>query len=263
MRTIVVDDEKIMLTLFGRLSSDIPDINIVGEFGNAEDAISYALENPVDLAFLDVELPVIDGIQLAYRLRLIRRDILIVFVTAHEEYVWQFNRVGGDYYVLKPYTKETLEMAMEKIRLLARRQEKRLYIQTFGRFMVTEDGRPLRLTGKAKEILALIVTRRGKEISNEEIYSTIWEGREYSNEQMSVFYNALGRLRKALKEEGYENLLITTPRGQMVNTDLFDCDYYAWQDGNMNRRDKFEGEFMSEYSWGEYILADITHESMN
>ena len=258
MRAIVVDDEQIMLRRFERLSRDIKDLNIVGTFETASDAIGYALENPVDLAFIDVELPVINGIDLALRLRIIRDDILIVFVTAHDEYVWQFNRIGGDYYILKPYTKETLEMMMDKIRLIARRQEKRLYIQTFGRFVVKEGDRVIPLTGKAKEILALIVTRRGKEISNEEIYSTIWEGRSYSNEQMSVFYNALGRLRRALKKEGCEQLLISTARGQMINTDMFDCDYYAWQDGNMGERDKFEGEFMSEYSWGEYILADIT-----
>ena len=257
MRTIVVDDNKIMLSMFERMSSDIQDIKLVGVFERAVDAVRYALDNPVDLAFLDIEMPGVNGIELALRLRSIRKDILIVFITAHDGYVWQFNQIGGDYFLLKPYSKDTLEMAMEKIRLLARRQEKRLYIQTFGRFVVMEGGRPLQLTGKAKEILALVVTRRGKEISNEEIYSTIWEGREYSNENMSVYYNALGRLRKALKKEGCEKLLITTPRGQMINTDMFDCDYYAWQDGNMSRRDKFEGEFMSEYSWGEYILASI------
>ena len=258
MRAIVVDDEKIMLRRFERLSKGIQDLNIVGTFESAEGAIRYALDNPVDLAFVDVEMPVTDGIELALRLRSIRHDILIVFVTAYDEYVWQFNRVGGDYYILKPYTRETLEMTMEKLRLIARRQEKKLYIQTFGRFVVKEGDRPLKLTGKAKEILALAVTRRGKEISNEEIYTTLWEGREYSNEHMSVFYNALGRLRKALKNGGCENLLITTPRGQMINTGMFDCDYYAWQDKNQNQRDKFEGEFLSEYSWGEYILASIT-----
>ena len=260
VRTIVVDDSKIMLRMFEQMSKDIPDINLEGSFERAEDAIRYAQNHPVDLAFLDVEMPGIDGIELALRLRSIRSDILIVFITAYEEYVRDFNSVGGDYFVLKPYTKKTLEMVMEKLRLMARRQNKRLYIGTFGRFVVMEGDRPLQLTGKAKEILALIVTRRGKEISNEEIYSTIWEGREYSNEQMSVFYNALGRLRKALRKEGCEDLLITTPHGQMINTDMFDCDYYAWQDGNMGPRDKFEGEFMSEYSWGEYILATITEE---
>lgn len=260
MRAIVVDDERIMLKRFVRLSSDIRDLNIVGTFESADEAMRYAERNPVDLAFIDIQLPVINGIELAMKLRKLREDILIVFVTAHDEYIWQFNRIGGDYYILKPYTKETLAMTMDKIRLIARRQQKRLYIQTFGRFVVKEGQRPLPLTGKAKEILALVVTRRGKEISNEEIYSTIWEGREYSNEHMSVFYNALGRLRRALKSEGCEDLLITTAHGQMANTDMFDCDYYAWQDGNMGERDIFEGEFLSEYSWGEYILADIADE---
>ena len=172
------------------------------------------------------------------------------------------NLVTGD---ADPFDKfcafaKTLEMAMERIRLISRRQHKELYIQTFGRFLVMRDGVPLPLTGKAKEILALVVTRRGKEISNEEIYSTLWEGREYSNANMSVLYNALHRLKKALKEANCENLLISTTRGQMINTTVFDCDYYAWQDKNMGARDKFEGEFLSEYSWGEYILANILNE---
>lgn len=260
MRAIVVDDEPLMLKRFVRLSADISDIYIVGQFETAQDAMDYALRNPIELAFLDVAMPGTNGIELAKKLRAIRPDVLIVFVSAYDEYIWDFNQIGGDYYVLKPYSKETLEMVMERIRLIAHRQRKRLYIQTFGRFVVMRDGNPLPFTGKAKEILALIVTRRGREISNEEIYSTIWEGRSYSNANMSVFYNALRRLRQTLREESLEGLLISTRRGQMVDTSMFDCDYYAWQDKNMDIRDKFEGEFLSEYSWGEYILANILNE---
>jgi len=249
-----------MLKRFVRLSADISDIYIVGQFETAQDAMDYALRNPIELAFLDVAMPGTNGIELAKKLRAIRPDVLIVFVSAYDEYIWDFNQIGGDYYVLKPYSKETLEMVMERIRLIAHRQRKRLYIQTFGRFVVMRDGNPLPFTGKAKEILALIVTRRGREISNEEIYSTIWEGRSYSNANMSVFYNALRRLRQTLREESLEGLLISTRRGQMVDTSMFDCDYYAWQDKNMDIRDKFEGEFLSEYSWGEYILANILNE---
>ncbi len=260
MRTIVVDDEALMLRRFVRLSEDIPELNIVGQFECARDALEYAEAHPVELAFLDVKMPVTNGIELAKRLRRLRSDILIVFVSAYDEYIWDFNQIGGDYYIIKPYTRETLEMAMERIRLIARRQHKELYIQTFGRFLVLKDGVPLALTGKAKEILALVVTRRGREISNEEIYGTIWKGREYSNANMSVLYNALHRLKQALKRDGVENLLISTSRGQMINTAMFDCDYYAWQDKNMDLRDKFDGEFLSEYSWGEYILANILNE---
>ena len=251
MRAIIVDDEPIMLRRFARLSADIPDLHLVGEFESAEKALAYARNNPVEVAFLDVAMPITNGVELAKALRIIRPDILIVFISAHDQYIWDFNQIGGDYYIIKPYSKETLEMG---------RQHKELFIQTFGRFTVFRNGKPIPLTGKAKEILALVVTKRGKEISNEEIYSTIWEERPYSNEKMTVYYNALRRLKRLLKEENLQDLLISTQRGQLVNESLFDCDYYAWQDGNMGSRDRFEGEFLSEYSWGEYILADIMNE---
>ena len=260
MRAIIVDDEPLMLRRFARLSEDIPDLNIVGEFESAKKALAFATTHTFEAAFLDVAMPITNGIELAKELRKIRPDVIIVFVSAYDEYVWDFNQIGGDYYVIKPYNKEVLLMMMERLRLLLQRQQKDLFIQTFGRFLVLRNGMPVPLSGKAKEILALVVTRRGKEISNEEIYSTIWEDRPYGNVEMTVYYNALRRLKQALKKEGLEDLLISTKRGQLVNTSLFDCDYYAWQDKNMGSRDRFEGEFLSEYSWGEYILSGILYD---
>jgi len=249
-----------MLKRFARLSADIADLNIIGQFESAQKALAFAEEHPFEAAFLDVAMPVKNGVELAKELRKIRADIIIVFITAYDEYLWDFNQIGGDYYILKPYNKDTLEMTMERLRLLLQRQQKELYVQTFGRFVVLRNGKPLPLSGKAKEILALIVTRRGKEISNEEIYSTIWEDRPYGNVEMTVYYNALRRLKQLLKEEHLEDLLISTQRGQLVNTSMFDCDYYAWQDNNTGTKDRFEGEFMSEYSWGEYILSGILND---
>ena len=260
MRAIIVDDEQLMIRKFVRLTAGIRDLNIVGMFETSEDAVSYVRDNPVEAAFLDIEMPEMDGIELAGKLRQIRDDIMIVFITAYDQYIRDANEINGDHYIVKPYTRETLENVMEKLRLLSVRQHKDVYVQTFGRFLVFKEKTPIKLTGKAKEILALVITRRGKEISNEEIYSTIWEGRPYSNACMAVYYNALRRLRNALAAAGIEEILVSTPRGQTVNTSLFDCDYYAWKDKNADPRDLFEGEFMSEYSWGEYILATLLHE---
>ena len=138
-----------------------------------------------------------------------------------------------------------------------------IYIQMFGRFNVLKDGVPIKISGKTKEILALVASRRGKEISNEEIYATIWENRDYSNESMKVYYNAISRLKRILEEADVSDLLISTAHGQMLNTAMCDCDYFAWQDKAMGERDRFEGEFLSEYSWGEPILAGILEENKN
>ena len=259
MRTILVDDEVLMLKHFARLSRDIPDLDIVGQFDTPQAALAYVAHNAVDVAFLDVVMPQINGIELAKKLREIRPQILLVIISAYDDYLWDFNQMGGDYYIVKPYTREVLEMAMERIRLLSRRQKKRLFIRTFGRFVVFDGDKAVPLTGKAKEILALLVAKRGKEISNEEIYDTLWEGRSYSNDNMSVFYNALRRLRLALKKAALEDLLISTPHGQMINLSLFNCDYYDYLDDQSEPHSGFDGEFLSEYSWGEVFLADLVN----
>lgn len=257
MRAIIVDDEPLMIRKFTRLTEDIEDLEVVGTFEDAFDALDYVRKNPLEAAFLDVEMPEKNGIEIAREMRKIQKNLLIVFVTAFDEYIRDSNEMGGDYYVVKPYTKEVLKIMMQKLRLLAKRQDKDIYIQMFGRFMVKKNGTPVALSGKAKEILALVATKRGKEISNEEIYYTLWEGRPYSNANMSVYYNALRRLKDALKKEGIEDLLVSTVRGQTVNTELFDCDYYAWKDKDASSQKLFEGEFLTEYSWGEYILANV------
>ena len=82
MKAIIVDDEPLMLRHFARLCADIPDLSIIGQFESAEEAAAFSETNPPDVAFLDVAMPIISGIELAKRLRSIRSDILIVFVTA-------------------------------------------------------------------------------------------------------------------------------------------------------------------------------------
>lgn len=257
MRAILVDDEPIMLRSFMRNSADIPELSVVAQFESSEAALAYAKENAFELALLDIQMPKMNGIELAVKLRELYPELLVVFISAYDEYVKDSNAIGGDDYIVKPYKRETIERMVKKMLLLSKRLEKSVYIQMFGRFNVLKDGVPVQLYGKTKEILALVACRRGKEISNEEIYSTVWEGREYSSEHMKTYYNALKRLKQHLEEAGIGSLLLSTPRGQMLNTEMCDCDYFSWQDKNTDSRARFEGEFLSEYSWGEYILAGL------
>lgn len=260
MRAIVVEDESFMMTAFDRMSANIEDFQIVGRFDCAEDAVAFSEMDQFEIAFLDIELPEMNGIECAKILREKNPELLIVFITAYDSYIRESNQVEADYYLLKPYKEENLRKIVENMKMLTQRQKKHVYIETFGRFLVKKDGAPIPLIGKAKEILALIVANCGKEISNEEIYSTIWESREYSNVNMKVYYNALGRLKKNLEKHGLQDLIISTSRGQIANVDAFDCDYYSWKENNQ-ANSSFEGEFLKEYSWGEYILGEIVAEN--
>ena len=240
-----------------RLSSGIPNLNVIAQFGSGEEAISFVKKNAVELAILDIRMPVMNGIELAVKLREIRPNLLIVFISAYDEYVRDSNMIGGDYYIVKPYKRETIEIMVQKMQTLSQALHTQIKIQMFGRFNVLKNGVPIPLRGKAKEILALVASRCGKEISNEEIYSIIWEERECTNVKMKVYYNALKRLRQTLEEENLEGLLLSTPHGQMINVPMVECDYYTWENAEQHEKVKFDGEFLSEYSWGEVILANI------
>lgn len=226
---MIVDDESIMLRSFMRLSKGIPNLNVIAQFESGEQALAFAEKNSVDLALLDIRMPVMNGIELAVKLREKYPNILIVFISAYDEYIRDSNLIGGDYYIVKPYKRETIEMMMQKMQILSKTLHKEVYVQMFGRFNVLKNGVPIALRGKAKEILALVATRCGKEISNEEIYRVIWESREYSNVKMKVYYNALKRLRQTLEAEELSDLLLSTPRGQMLNVSMVKCDYYMWK----------------------------------
>lgn len=260
MRAIILDDEPLMIKSFMRLSQNIKDLNVTATFEYAEDVIEYAETHSFEIAFLDIEVSDMSGIECARILKEKMPELLVVFISAYDDYIRDSNQLGGDDYILKPYNEEILEKTMKKMRLLVRRQKKSVYIQMFGRFVVMKDGVPIKFNGKAKEILACILVRRGREISNEEIYSTLWEQREYSNDKMKVYYNALKRLKDHLKEHGLENLIFSTSRGQIANVEMFDCDYYSWLDGNSESEEEFKDEFLTEYSWGEYILGNLVHD---
>ena len=238
--------------------SPYKDIKIVGMFTAARHAVEYAAKHPVDVAFLDIQLPETNGIVLSRMLRGINPNMITVFISAHERYLHDANEVGGDYYLVKPYTVKGVENMVNQIMHLSSRLKKDIYVQTFGRFLVTYKGKPLPLTGKAKEILAYVVAAHGKEISNDEIYQAIWEGRPGDNTSKTVYFNAMGRLKRTLEKAGIEDMLISTKRGQMVDVNIFDCDYYMWLDKSPLRAgSQFEGQFLPEYTWAESILGNL------
>ena len=72
MKTILVDDMLLDLQLFELKCADIPDFEIVGKFTDPAQAVEYAGSHEVDFALLDIDMPGMNGIELARRLRLLR-----------------------------------------------------------------------------------------------------------------------------------------------------------------------------------------------
>lgn len=252
MKTILVDDDPIGMEGFEIECGALPDVEIVGKFTSPRLALEYAEKNEVEFALLDIDMPEMNGFELYDKLKEIRGDIIIVFVTAHSGYAAEAIRKKADYIVFKPYDKGEIEDVISRIRLLKGRLKKRVYCRTFGRFDVFIDGNPAVFKStKAKEIFALCVYRRGASVSAEEIIDKLWPDYSGTPGECSAFRFTIKQLVDTLKTYKAEMAFGREKGLCYIRRDLLSCDYYDFLNDDADAICNFQGEFMSEYSWAE------------
>jgi DNA-binding LytR/AlgR family response regulator len=117
---LIADDEPLLLAeLRDLLAEAWPELRIVAEASNGADALRMIDEKKPDVAFLDIEMPRIDGVDVAAA----TKDVRVVFVTAYERYaVDAFDRGATDY-LLKPLTPARLAIAVQRLKALLRPAE--------------------------------------------------------------------------------------------------------------------------------------------
>lgn len=258
MKTIFVDDERGAKEVFEFEAENLSEFELVGTFDSGKKALEYARKNPVELAILDIEIGDYDGIVLGSRLREINPDILIIYITGHEEYAMDAIKLHAAAYLLKPYTSEELYYAAETARLLSRRRRKRIYAKTFGHFDLFVDGKPIMFrSGKAKELLALLIDRQGGTVNTDQIICALWEDRPNDEATQNLCSKVAKGLLKELKENNAEGILITNRGVRRVDTEVFDCDLYDLLEGDVHIQKQFTGEYMLDYSWAEERMAQL------
>ncbi|MCM1138090.1 MAG: LytTR family DNA-binding domain-containing protein [Muribaculum sp.] len=99
LRCCVVDDEPLASGLIASYISKTPFMELVGEYSSPKDAISTILDGDVDLVFLDINMPQLNGIEFA---KIIPPTVRIVFTTAYDNYAVEGFRVNALDYLLKP-----------------------------------------------------------------------------------------------------------------------------------------------------------------
>ena len=152
MKTIIVDDEMLAIKQFEMECKKIPWVNIAGKFQNAQQALEYAKKEKIEAAFLDIELPGMNGILLGKKLRELYPKLVVIFLTGYDNYTMDALHMKADYYLMKPYSSKDFRDVMENARLLTRRQKKRIFIRTLGRFDLIIDDQVVDLpNAKAKE----------------------------------------------------------------------------------------------------------------
>lgn len=264
MRIYVIDDEPTVLKASEQvIRRALPNAEVTAFLNSAEalDTLKNPSE-PLDVCFCDIEMPGINGLEFALRLKQISPETKIVFVTAYSEYALEAFRIHANGYILKPINVvRVLEEIDENLMSPRETSMEFLKVQCFGNFEVFWQGKPLLFNRKkTRELFAYLVDRKGALCSSEEIAAAVWEDEGDLRKIKTQIRVLISDLRKTLTNIGQEDVIIRQ-RGQVaINTDKLDCDYYHMLEGDMNALNTFKGEYMTQYSWAEITAGQLAFE---
>lgn len=251
MNAIVVDDERIILTTEAKkITRVLPDATIT-PFQNAREAITYAEQTKVDIAFLDINMLGMTGLELAEKLSSFNPKINIIFCTGYSEYSLDALDMYCSGYLMKPITEEAIQKALSKLRYPIDDEQKLIKVQCFGNFDVFKDGQPVKFkNSKTKELFAYLIDRKGATISTKEMVVALFE----DDDKVSYVRNLRADLHDTFDALGVGDVLLREGNNIGVDVKKIDCDYYDYLAGN---KGLFKGEYMSQYSLGEDTLAQL------
>ena len=247
MIAIAVDDEVLMLGALVAAIKASPDIREVAKFSICEEALEFVKENPVDVAFLDINMRGMGGLTLAEKILSICPDCKIVFCTGYEEYAIPAFKLHASGYLMKPVSAEDVQGEINNIKGI-RHQQKPLEVKCFGNFEIYAKGEKLTFKrSKTKELFAFLIDRNGAGVSVAEIGVALWETDDEQKNQ-NYIHQLFRDLRQTLEAIGMVGVFERNNYLYSINPEKIQCDYYSYL---KTGKPEFFGEYMSQYSWAE------------
>ena len=252
MKAIAVDDELYMLESLEEAIRASADIDQVERFSSCSAALAYAMENAIDIAFLDINMRGIGGLGLAEKLIELQPRCKIVFCTGYGEYAVSAFQLHVSGYLMKPITAEAVQKEIYHIKGI-KATEKLLTIKCFGNFEVLHNGEILPFKRKkAKELLAVLVDRNGAGMTAKQICAILFPEDTDDTKNAAYLRQLMLDLKNTLKMIQAEDVLRHDTPYYRIDTNLVRCDYISFlETGKPN----FHGEYMTQYSWAEETCA--------
>lgn len=260
MNTMAVDDKRLAVNAVNRFMQIIDPAGTHTGFTDAQEALEVSRDIPVDVAFLDIEMPGMNGLELAKRLKDINGAVNIVFVTGHPEYALAAHGLYVSGFLTKPIEKEGIRRALENLRHpVVYSSEIPVRIQCFGNFEIFVGKQLLFFKlNRTKELLAYLVDRKGAVCTMGELVGILWEDMPDSASQRSQLRKLIADLRAVMKEYGAEDIIIKQRNAIALDCSKVECDYYRFLQGDPTAVNLYHGEYMSQYSWPEMTVASLS-----
>ena len=260
MRCICVDDERLLMEDIVSMCQELPQIDEAKGFTRAKEALEWLEDNYADIAILDIDMPGMNGIELAAHIKERRPATAVIFLTGYSQYAVDAFRVRASGYLLKPVTREMLaaEVAYAQEGRYPRHPA-HVTIRTFGNFDVFVDDELVSFkSARSKELLAYLVDKRGSSVTRKEAFAILWEDRMYDRGMQKQMDVVIRRLRSTLEEYGIEGIFEIKTGSMRVCPEKFTCDIYRFFEGNVEAVNEYRGEYMNAYSWASLTESYIS-----
>lgn len=234
MYAILIDDELPNLQLLKLMIERRQDVEVIGAYSDPLEAWEAIINHKPDIIFSDIEMPHLNGIDLANRVQALDEDMSVVFVTAYSEYAVEAFDIGAIHYLLKPVTEEGIANCLHRVqrsRPGMNGLSKRWHIRCFGQLEVFAESADEAVrwpTAKSAELFAALVLNEGRAMDKWDLCERLWP--EMNSKRMDHnLYSTVNRIRQALREVGAENVILRDSQGYRVDLSQFTCDYIEYK----------------------------------
>ncbi|MGL4607529.1 MAG: response regulator [Eubacteriaceae bacterium] len=258
LNTVIVDDEVIVGEYLEDICKEHSNVKILGNFQSSTTALNFIKKNEVDIVFLDIEMPEMDGIALGEAINALEKNVVIIYTTGYDQYAIKAYENGAIAYLLKPYEEEDVLNAIDKASVLVYANKPKIEIRTFGYFAVFYEGRPITFSNaKSKELFALLVDRRGGEVTMEQALETMWPDREADGNVKSLYRRAVADLKNLLSEYTNMEIILGMRGATCLIPDEIDCDYFRFMAGERAAINQYNGYYLMDYPWSEITNSSL------
>ena len=262
MRILCLDDEPLALKMLEAAIRETKSDAEVTAFRKQADLLEDAKQNGCDVAFLDIHMRGMNGVEVAKRLKEINPKMNIIFVTGFSDYKGDAMDMKASGYIMKPVTAEEVKAELEDLRFpITPKSNALLRVQCFGNFDVfTPDGAHVRIErSKAKEVFAYLVHKQGSSCTTREIFAAIFEDEPYEKKLQNLLQTYIYAMIKSLKAVGAEDAVVRSYNALAVNPEVLDCDYYRFKELDAGAVNAYQNEYMSQYYWADFLYDDYDY----
>jgi two-component system, LytTR family, response regulator len=250
MKVLVVDDEPLALRhMSAILSSADARVEVVGACTDPQTALEVARIKSPHLVFMDIEMPVMNGLEAAEKLLQIDPNIRVVFVTAYSHYALEAFDLNALDYLLKPVKTERVRWALQRVQESAaylgsddaqapavqrRGTDADQLLRILGEIELEHDGQaPQKIawrTQKSQELFTFLLQQDGQLSRKDMIIDMLWPSlvteKAYAN-----LYTTTYQMRKTLKQYEIDFRVISADDGYWLEKGKLRIDAQEWEAG--------------------------------